>query len=206
MRRALKSRLLDDVLAVSVRARTDLLSCHRVRLQPADLRGQRSGGHRGRHRVRYRRQGRSLVQCRRVERREVRRDRQVAGRHQTAGSRPRASCLRDVEPGTPVNIEPAMRAFAERNTTSSSGSDSRRRRFSKRSRRTTRTSSLRSSTASASCPNVASLVFKEHEGLVPGRHPRRDDDKDGHAWISRRHGHRAHPPVRARASKRARNR
>ena len=25
-------------------------------------------------------------------------------------------------------------------------------------------------------PNVASLVFKEHEGLVSGRHPRGDDD------------------------------
>ena len=44
---------------------------------PQTLCGQRSVDDRSRHRVRHRRQGRSLVQRRRVERGEVRRDRQV---------------------------------------------------------------------------------------------------------------------------------
>ena len=64
-----------------------------VSVQPSDLRGQRSVGDRGRHRVRHRRQGRSVVQRGGVERHEVRRDRQVCRTAATAASRASASCF-----------------------------------------------------------------------------------------------------------------
>ena len=82
-------------------------------LQPANLRRQRPVEHRGRHRVRHRRQRRSLVQRGRVGRVKCA-ETGMWPNGATCGKPALGIVVRDVEPGTPVNIEPAMRAFAER--------------------------------------------------------------------------------------------
>ena len=137
----LRSRTLGSCLA------SVALSASSVGLQPPDLCCERSVGHRRGHRVRHRRQGRSLVQCRRLERHEVRGDRASWPNGTDCGKPGLGIVLRDVEPGTPVNIEPAMRAFAERRYDVIIGIGFAQAPISNRSRRTTPTSSLRSSTA-----------------------------------------------------------
>ena len=47
-------------------------------------------------------------------------------------------------------------------------------------------------------PNVQSVVFKEHEGIVPGRHGGGDGVQDRQGRLRRRHGHPADPQLRAR--------
>ncbi len=83
---------------------------------PQRVCGQRSGDDRDGHRLRHRRQGRSLVQRGGLGRREVRRDGKWPD-GSDCGKPALGIVLRDVEPGNPINIEPAMRAFAEKIST-----------------------------------------------------------------------------------------
>jgi len=72
--------------------------------------------------------------------------------------------LRDVEPGTPVNIEPAMRAFAERNFDLIIGVGFAQAPIIETVARDYPNTRFAIIDGVVDLPNVASLVFKEHEG------------------------------------------
>ena len=104
--------------------------------------------------------------------------------------------LRDVEPGTPVSIEPAMRAFAERKYDVIVGIGFAQAPILDSVAKDYPDIQFAIVDGVSELPNVASLVFKEHEGSYLVGILAAMTSKTGTHWISRRHGHRPDSPVR----------
>ena len=104
--------------------------------------------------------------------------------------------LRDVEPGTPVNIEPAMRSFAERNYDLIIGIGFAQAPIIETVAKDYPNIHFAIVDGVSQLPNVASLVFKEHEGSYLVGILAAKTSKTGTLGISRRHGHRADSPLR----------
>ena len=166
------------------------------RMRRADLRQRRSVEDARRHRVRHRRQGRSIVQRRGVERASTAPRRATGRTAPTAASRRSASCCATSSRARRVNIEPAMRAFAERGYDLIIGIGFAQAPIIEAVAKDYPNIHFAIVDGVSELPNVASLVFKEHEGSYLVGDPGREDTQDRHARVSRRHGHRPDPPLR----------
>ena len=106
----------------------------------------------------------------------------------------------------PVNIEPAMRAFAERHYDLIIGIGFAQAPIIETVAKDYSQIQFAIVDGVSELPNVASLVFKEHEGSYLVGILAAMTTRDRHARISWRHGHRAHPPVREGLRRRRANR
>ena len=112
--------------------------------------------------------------------------------------------LRDIEPGNPTSIEPAMRAFAERNYDLIIGIGFAQTPIIELVARDYPNIRFAIVDGVSDLPNVASLVFKEHE-VISGGHARRKDQQDRDDRLSRWHGHWLIHASRALRGRRARS-
>ncbi|MEJ7709089.1 MAG: BMP family ABC transporter substrate-binding protein [Pyrinomonadaceae bacterium] len=87
--------------------------------------------------------------------------------------------LRDVEPGDPTSIEPAMRAFAERGYDLIIGVGFAQASIMEQVAKDYPQLNFAIIDGVSQMPNVASLVFKEHQGFVSGWHDRRPQITNG---------------------------